>query len=349
MDLIIKPTELCNFKCTFCSSTDIAEDKASLLDLDYVYRFLDRYPNTNTIIVNGGDPLVIDPSYYWKIVDFLDERGYNATISLTTNLWPFYKKPSKWLELFKHPRVGIATSFQYGEGRLKGDYSVFTEEDFWAVSDMMLDKVGYRPSFIAVITEDNEDTVLQTVELAKKMDVVCKVNYAMASGIQSEPYMLAKIYEKYVQIWKAGLADWEHNTQQMMKRLRGEQTICPQNRDCDSGIRTLQPEGDYYSCGAFGDDRDKAIDFEYEMNGGMEFPLRTDFYLNSMKQACYTCPMFQICNGCKKTIKDQKLHNMVEDHCKLMKSIAPSILKANGLDLEVTPYVDESNHIIAKS
>lgn len=349
MDLIIKPTELCNFKCTFCSSTDIAEDKASLLDLDYVYRFLDRYPNTNTIIVNGGDPLVVDPSYYWKIVDFLDERGYDCSISLTTNLWPFYKKPSKWLDLFKHPRVGIATSFQYGEGRLKGDYTVFTEEDFWAVSDMMLDKVGYRPSFIAVITEDNEDTVLQTVELAKKMDVVCKVNYAMASGIQSEPYMLAKIYEKYVQIWKAGLADWEHNTQQMMKRLRGEQTICPQNRDCDSGIRTLQPEGDYYSCGAFGDDRDKAIDFEYEMSGGMEFPLRTDFYLNSMKQSCYTCPMFQICNGCKKTIKDQKVHNLVEDHCKLMKSIAPDIIKANGLDLEVTPYVNEADHIIAKS
>lgn len=349
MDLIIKPTELCNFKCTFCSSTSITEDKAAQLNLNYVYRFLDRYPHTNTIIVNGGDPLVIDPKYYWKIIDFLDKKDYKATISLTTNLWPFYKKPEKWLDLFKHPRVGVATSFQYGNGRLKGDYSVFTEKDFWAVSDMMLDKVGYRPSFIAVITEENEDSILQTVELAKKMDVVCKVNYAMASGIQSKPYMLAKIYEKYVEIWKAGLSDWEHNTQQMVKRLRGESTICPQNRDCDSGIRTLQPEGDYYSCGAFGDDRDKAINFEYEMSGGMEFPLRSDFYLNSMKQSCYTCPMFQICNGCKKTIKDQKLHNMVEDHCRLMKLIAPDILKANGLNTEVTPYVDESNYIIAKS
>jgi len=349
MDLIIKPTELCNFKCTFCSSTDIVEDKAAELDLEHVYRFLDRYPNTNTIIVNGGDPLMIDPSYYWKIIDFLDERGYDTSISLTTNLWPFYKKPSKWLDLFRHPRVGIATSFQYGDGRLKGDYTVFTEDDFWAVSDMMLDKVGYRPSFIAVITEDNEDTVLKTVELAKKMGVVCKVNYAMASGVQSEPYMLAKIYEKYVEIWKAGLTDWEHNTQQMVRRLRGEQTVCPQNRDCDSGIRTLQPEGDYYSCGAFGDDREKAINFEQEMNGEMFHPLRDDLYLNSMKQACYSCPMFQICNGCKKTIKDQKLHNMVEDHCKLMKSIAPSIIEANGLNLEVTPYVDESSHIITKS
>lgn len=349
MDLIIKPTELCNFKCTFCSSTDITEDKAALLDVDKIFRFLERYPNTNTIIVNGGDPLMIEPVYYWKIIDYLDYHDLPASISLTTNLWPFYKKPEKWLELFKDPRVGVATSFQYGDGRLKGDYTVFTEEDFWAVSDMMLDKVGYRPSFIAVITEENEDTVLDTVRLAQKMDVVCKVNYAMASGIQSKPYMLAKIYEKYVEIWKAGLTEWEHNTQQMVKRLRGEPTVCPQNRDCDSGIRTLQPEGDYYSCGAFGDDREKAIDFEYEMSGGMEFPLRSDFYLNSMKQGCYSCPMFQICNGCKKTIKDQKLHNMIEDHCKLMKTLAPSIIEANGLNLEVTPYVDETSHIIAKS
>jgi hypothetical protein len=33
---------------------------------------------------------------------------------------------------------------------------------------------------------------------------------------------------------------------------------------------------------------------------------------------------------------------MVEEHCKLMKSIAPDILKSNCLDLEITPYVDES-------
>ena len=27
MDLIIKPTELCNFKCTFCSSTQLTNEK----------------------------------------------------------------------------------------------------------------------------------------------------------------------------------------------------------------------------------------------------------------------------------------------------------------------------------
>ena len=342
MDLIVKPTELCNFKCSFCSSSKITfEDNTATLDLNKIFKFLKRFPDTQTIIVNGGDPLMMKPNYYWKIIEFLDKYDMPASISLTTNLYPFLTKPLKWKELFNHPRVGVATSFQYGGGRLKGDYSEFTEEDFWKCSDAMLEHVGYRPSFIAVIVEENEDTHIKTVELAKKMDVVCKVNYAMASGSQFAPYQLSKIYERYVEIWKAGLSNWEHNTQQMMVRLRGESTICPQTRTCDSGIRTLQPEGDYYSCGAFGDDLDKAIDFDYEMSGGFSTPLAIDLSLMSLKNACYTCPIFEICNGCKKTIKDLKQHNMVEDHCKHMKTLALDIIKANDIKLEPTPYIRE--------
>ena len=342
MDLIVKPTELCNFKCSFCSSSKITfEDNTATLDLNKIFKFLKRFPETQTIIVNGGDPLMMKPNYYWKIIEYLDKHDLPASISLTTNLYPFLMKPMKWKELFNHPRVGVATSFQYGGGRLKGDYSEFTEEDFWKCSDAVLEHVGYRPTFIAVIVEENEDTHIKTVELAKKMDVVCKVNYAMASGSQSAPYQLSKIYEKYVEIWKAGLSDWEHNTQQMMVRLRGESTICPQTRTCDSGIRTLQPEGDYYSCGAFGDDLDKAIDFDYEMSGGFSTPLATDLSLLSLKNACYTCPMFEICNGCKKTVKDLKQHNMVEDHCKHMKTLAADIISINSISRQLTPYERE--------
>lgn len=341
MDLIIKPTELCNFKCTFCSSTNLVDDKSAKLDLMKIFQFLDRFPDTTTIIVNGGDPLMMDPQYYVKILKFLDDNNYPANLSLTTNLWPFYKNPNKWLKVFSHPRTGVSTSFQYGSGRLKGDYSVFTEDDFWKCSDTVLAYCGYRPSFIAVIDESNENTVIQTVKLAKKMNVVCKVNYAMASGEQSKPYRLSKIYEKYVEIWEAGLSDWEHNTQQMIKRLRGEATICPQTRTCDSNIRTLQPEGDYYSCGAFGDDKDKEINFEEEMKGKLFTPLADDFKLHSLKNSCYTCPMFEICNGCKKTIKDLKEYDMVEEHCYHMKQLAPKIIKANGINIPVTDYVNE--------
>lgn len=352
MDLIIKPTEKCNFKCTFCSSTDITDDKSLELDHDYIFKFLKRFPETRTIIVNGGDPLMVDPEYYWKIIEWLDENEYDTTISFTSNLWPFYKNPNKWKSLFKNKRLGITTSFQYGGGRLKGDLTEFSEEDFWNVSNMMLQEIGYRPDFISVITDENQHLAIKNVELAKEMNVECKLNYAFSSGPpvkfknitmgqQGKPYMLANIYEIYVKIWEMNLYPWEYNTKQMMQRLRGNLTTCPQSRNCDGGIRTLQPSGDYYSCGSFGDDKEYSIDFKKEMSGDKIFPLRFQPELQSLKNSCFTCPMFQICNGCRKTIKDLKTHNLVESHCKKMKTLAPKIIESNRLNLEVTPYVNE--------
>ncbi len=65
---------------------------------------------------------------------------------------------------------------------------------------------------------------------------------------------------------RSQLGIMKYNTTQMIRRLSQGNTTCPQNRNCDSGIRTLQPSGDYYSCGAFGDDNIYKIDFEKEMS-----------------------------------------------------------------------------------
>lgn len=330
MELIIKPTEACNFKCTFCSSTNITEDKASILDHQYIFDFLDRFPNTSTIIVNGGDPLMVHPDYYWKIIEFLDQRKYKSTISFTTNLWAFYKKPTMWETLFKHPRLGVMTSFNYGNTRRVTDTMVYTEDLFWEVSDMFAEHIGYRPAFISVITDENEDTAIDNVRLAKRMDVECKLNYAMASGIQGKPYLLSKIYRTYIDVYKLGLMPWEFNTKQLVNRLKGFHTMCPQNRQCDENIRAMNPSGDYYSCGSIADDRTHPINFIREIHGKEFFtPLQDDPTLVSMKEECLTCPMFKICNGCRKTVKDLKDHNLVEPHCKIMKSIAGEILEIN--------------------
>ena len=357
MDLIIKPTVRCNFKCTFCSSTEISDSDKDILDLDTIFKFLKRFPDTETIIVNGGDPLMMSPDYYWSIINYLEENGLSTTLSFTSNLWAFYKRPDIWGPLFKHPRMGVTTSFQYGGERLKGDGKEFTEEEFWGVSDLMLDVVGYRPDFIAVITEQNSDTTIKTVELAKAMGVECKVNYAMGSGEpivkngvamgnKDKPYLLSNIYEKYLEIHEKGLTQWEYNTKQLIDKLQQKPTTCPLNNQCDSGIRNLQPSGRYYSCGAFGDDDLYRIDFDREMEGEFFRPLQT-VELVSMKTSCFECPMFSICNGCSKTIHEYKKLGLVEQHCKKMKVLAPRLIKAAGMEgrLQPTPYKDESTTI----
>ncbi len=346
MDLIVKPTELCNFACTFCSSTQLTEERTALLDLKKIYQFLKRFPNTNTIIINGGDPLMVKPKYYFDILNYIEEHQLDTNLSFTTNLWDFYKNPKKWTELFKHPKVGVATSFNYGDTRRITKNKVFTEEIFWEVSDLFFKEIGYRPSFISVITDENADTAIKNVELAKKMNVECKLNYAMASGDQSKPFILSRIYEIYCEIFYRHLTPWEYNTKQMLDRLQKMSTTCPQSRTCDQGIRCLQPDGDYYSCGAFGDDKEYEISFEEEMQSDqIATPLRNRIELQSMKENCFTCPMFDICNGCKKTIRDLKKHDLVEEHCSRMKRLEPVITRIHNLSQEELKfYMSRSEH-----
>lgn len=265
---------------------------------------------------------MVAPKYYFEILDYIEERGLKTTLSFTTNLWDFYLNPEKWTPLFKAPNVGVATSFNYGDTRRITKTRVYTEDIFWKVSDLFLDRVGYRPDFISVINDENESSALENVELAKKMDVECKLNYAVGSGRQSNPYILSKMYKIYLKIIDAGLAQWEFNTKEIIKKMRKGHTVCPRSRDCDQHIRCLQPDGDYYSCGAFGDDKEYSIDFAREMEGGpSQTPLSNDLDLISMKADCMGCSLFELCNGCRKTVYDMKEHGLVEEHCSLMKTM----------------------------
>ena len=54
--------------------------------------------------------------------------------------------------------------------------------------------------------------------------------------------------------------------------------------------------------------------------------------------------MFQICNGCRKHIKDLKTKDMVEEHCLNMKSIANDIVTINyeapSIEIENDSYYE---------
>lgn len=273
---------------------------------------------------------MMPPQYYWDIIAYLDENNMSTTLSLTSNLWLYYKKPDRWGDLLRHPRVGVATSFEYGGQRQLHNKEPYTERLFRAVMNYFTDDIGYTPDFISVINDTNEAHAIDNVLLAADLNVECKLNYAMASGEQKKPYQLSKIYQTYLAIYDQGLMPWEFNTKQMVHRLSRGSTICPQSRECDEGIRALNPAGDYYSCGSLADDQSMPIDFEAEVNGGQFFtPLQNSVTHAALKNECFSCPMFQICNGCRKTIADLKNHNMIDDHCALMKTLAPRIIQAN--------------------
>jgi radical SAM protein with 4Fe4S-binding SPASM domain len=292
---------------------------------------LKRFPGLSTIIFLGGDPLVLKPAYYFDIINFLEENNFPATLDFTTNLWAFYKNPDRWTPLFTHPRVAVATSFNYGNTRQIAPGVPYTEKMFWKVSNLFLERVGYRPGFISVITDENKDTAINNVRLAQKMAVECKLNHARGTGRTEKPFPISHLYELYLEIIESGLQEWESNSQELIRSVQNTGTICPLLTNCDDHIRVLTPDGKYFSCDTFADDLSplSEINFDEEVlqSGKIQNPLSTNPDLFSMKDECITCPLFKICNGCKKNVEEFKLHGMIEEHCTKMKSISARILE----------------------
>lgn len=298
MELVIKPTRKCNFKCSFCSSNLIPNNQ---LDLNIVKEFL-LNNDVSTIIVNGGDPLMMPVSYYEELIKFLDEHNMKTSISFTTNLWDWYKNPSKWDKLFKNDRLYVCTSFQYGKGRITPEGKDLTEEIFLDMQNKFKEQFGHYLDYISVITSDNEQYALDNVKLAKKLGVHCKLNYAVKSGRQGTMYPYSKIIHIYNELFDNNLWEYEDNCLNFVKHFSNKGTICPlSNNMCYKNIRCFSPDGTLSMCPALNDD-------------GIHDSTKYKFF----KKECLLCEYFKICNGCAKRIKDMQ-EDFLDKNCDKLK------------------------------
>lgn len=329
MDLIIKPTNLCNFKCTYCSSNRISKDNAAFLSDEILYKFLDEH-DINTIIVNGGDPLMMPPAYYWKLIRYLDNKNAKTNISFTSNLWDWYINPDKWNELFNHHRIGICTSFNYEGNRILPNGSPLTEEIFIDIWNKFYNTFGKRLPFISTITRQNEKDIWKLIELAKRLNTGVKINPVVVSGRSRVFYPFHRIMNFYLDIILSGNIKYEENSQDIYKIIKyGEISHCPYARNCYKHIRCISPDGLIHSCGSFNDEHYDALKYQektYELSSYTERQLQKDFFC--LKNECLACNLFQLCNSCYKRIKDIRASKNIEHHCKEMKKLRRKIKKS---------------------
>ena len=320
MDLVIKISDKCNFACEFCSSNMIATSHDEL-ELSKVTAFLYDHTDVRNIIVNGGDPLCVNPEWYYNLIGWTkenDREGIN--ISFTTNLWDFYKHPAKWEDLFKN-YVSVCTSFQYGNERKVADGTIFTEDLFTEIFNMFEERIGYKLKYIAVQNHKNASYALATVELAKRLGTTCRINPALRSGRTDKPYPFHLMMKTWLDIMSSGLGEYEDNCKLIKDAWNQKVTECPFNNFCHESIRCMSPDGTVHNCPAIADDILKGVDEAYIEDSNKVRPYK-DIVI---QPECYQCPCFNICNSCTKRIID--IHDMGEnylkDHCKHMKILIP--------------------------
>lgn len=325
MDVVINPTSACNFACKFCAASNMPR---SMLSSKETISLLDRFRDKlSMIVINGGDPLMMDPQYYYDILEWCrTDLMRFVPMSFTSNLLDFYNHPEKWIGLFNEKEVGVITSFQYGDKRgyiREGKYIVYDEGMFREISDSFLSYIGYRPSFIYVVDQDNEQYLEKAIELALELGIDCKINKAVTYGRQKTYYPRYKLFSRYLElIQKYGKFILMDDSMQFHRFFNGlPMTMCDLDRYCYYNMSTITTNGQVVSCPnlAYLDKDEISSRYDICRDEYNRYKFRTKYY--SIRTECKECEYFDMCNSCAVYIREVKDNGDELNYCSEMKKI----------------------------
>ena len=303
MELIINPTNRCNFDCTFCSAYNLPKGD---IDRKRLYNYIKcKRDEINIIIFNGGDPLMMEPEFYTNIIELT--KDYNIPLSLTTNLYDFYINPDKWIDLFK-------------TRRLKNG-KVYDKDMFIKVINLFNDKIGYKPSFISVIEEDNSiKTMKDTILFAKEIGTTCKLNKALSYGRQDAYYPRYRFIAQYTKamydLINEGIKveKYETNFRNIHNFFNNKESHCPLNRRCHNNILCINPDFKFYNCSNIA--TNPKLYSKYSTNTVHSF--YQDY--QCIKNKCVLCELFNFCNSCKSYVEECIRNSDIRNYCTEMES-----------------------------
>jgi MoaA/NifB/PqqE/SkfB family radical SAM enzyme len=323
LELIINPTNKCNFDCTFCSAHNISKGE---IDRDRLYKYLKcKADEINIIIFNGGDPLMMDPDFYYKILDITQK--YDIPISLTTNLLDFYNHPDKWTKLFMTKNVGVITSYNHNSKsrRLKNG-TVYDQNMFIKVINLFYDKIGYKPSFISVIEEENSiEKMKDTVLFAKVIGTTCKLNKVLQYGKQTDYYPRYRFIAHYTKamydLINQGIKveRYETNFRNIHNFFNNKSSCCPLNRRCHNSILCINTDFKFYPCANMA--TNNKLYEKYNTKTAHDFS--QDY--QCIKNDCVLCDQFNLCNSCRSYVEECIRNQDTQNYCLNMNSYYPYI------------------------
>lgn len=330
--LILRVTNRCNFKCSFCSASNLSSKHT--MTLDQVKGYIIKY-NPKQLCFEGGEPLMVPPSFYIELFNWIDNNPDLRIehIGITSNLWPFYKNPEKWVPVLSHSKVHLSTSFQYGTGRKITDNKVYTEHDFISVIEKVKQYIPqqYPLTFISVISDENSSTIDQTIQLAKRLGLYVKINPAYPVGRVVHGYPLDKMIEHYTDIIVSGNHEIEDNCGTLMRLLFGvPEHTCMWNIDCSQGMRTINPDGVVSVCSM---DNSQAYQLTLKgipivTNDKGEHDITKDNNAVLVSAKCLSCRWYRVCNSCHMHVRQIKnmTHQRRNQHCHTIAKCCQTII-----------------------
>lgn len=267
--LCVKNIYNCNLNCWFCSTFG----EGHLTENQVIELYKQYKPNEMLLI--GGEPLLLPPSYYLTILN------NNCKLSIQSNLTLYN---DEWNKVFLHKNfTGLSVS---GD---KEDINLFFEK-----YQKVCNVTNTNPGILILFSdnfEKSKEKLWEWLNIAYACDLPVKFNIIQPIG-KAEKYKDSilkisegfKLYSLILDEWEStGFIDIQPFTDLMTYICGNEKSICPFCINCSKNESIISIETDLTTtyCPELGDLR-RSID---------ELDLR-------IPSECFCCDFYQLCRGC---------------------------------------------------
>ncbi|WP_205961139.1 hypothetical protein [Psychromonas sp. SP041] len=262
--IIAKPTKDCNADCSYCSTPPDHEGGWSFEQFKVMFdRIHPQVSENATWIWHGGEPMLLGPDFYVKTAAYAKSIKPNLKFALQSNLLLY--TTNKWKKVFEDVFGGeISTSYDPdAQNRtIKGSTEAYTRQFYKKMENVQRD--GFRPLVIGTYTEETAHYALKMYETSKargEQSFSLRYNYRYPAGrvkdagpaIDPVTYgnMLNELYNK----WMTDLPNFLITPldQMFLKCFDTTTSFCPWTNSCGGKFISIDPNGDIYNCGEFGD------------------------------------------------------------------------------------------------
>ena len=269
--IVIKPTNKCNFSCTYCyaaserlNSNNLSIEKARLI-ANWIFLY-SKITNAESIelIWHGGEPLLVGIDFYSEILSYIDFLGKRERIitehSIQSNLSLINDKFINILKKYFNSSIGFSLDYNTGERKFNNgkDAQNFLVEKYKSIKEK-----GINISAITIITPKNISDISGLYNFFKKIGCDFKCHRVFPPTIKIR--QLEKLYTDdfcYLNALIELFDLWFYDNNPTVEIINfvdiatslisGNPVTCSQGSDCQNNFLAISPDGTISPCGRFG-------------------------------------------------------------------------------------------------
>lgn len=321
MQVVVKLTNRCNLRCTYCSEGDICS--SADISADVFQKLVDDLPPVMELIGeknvdflwHGGEPLCFSKSVLCAMMDYAkDKLGSDYTVSFSAQSNGTLIN-AEWIDIIKKYDISMGISLD-GYENIHDKYRLTADgkPTFKKIIDNieLLEENGIQVGTLMVLNSTDEIDADELFDVIKNHKLSCKIHPVFSAGRAEDVSNLDEIGNNYVKVMSqltkkalefGGSVEIEPISS-LLKAVLGTKSVleCSFAGVCGKSILCLYPDGGMGFCGRqgaaskliYGNVMESSL-LELYKSANAERIRARDKYLS--EHDCKGCNYFEYCHG----------------------------------------------------